>query len=227
MDDQHIQGKLLKQNCDWVTFKMNPPYASHMGGIFEGMIRSVRGILSGLLEMHGSRLDTEQLHTFLVEAEAVVNSRPIIYQDTSMDSEQPLSPNMILTMNSHVVLPPPGVFMREDLYCRKRWRHVQFLANQFWQRWRKEYLSNLQERQKWPKKTPQIKVGDIVLLKDETTPRCQWPLTRVTECHPSDDKLVRKVTLWMGNSIYDPPIHKLVLLFSPGNPVEEPENTDT
>ena len=227
MDDQHIQGELLKQNCDWVTFKMNPPYASHMGGIWERMIRSVRGILSGLLEMHGSRLDTEQLHTFLVEAEAVVNSRPITYQDTSMDSEQPLSPNMILTMKSQVVLPPPGVFMREDLYCRKRWRHVQFLANQFWQRWRKEYLSNLQERQKWPKKTTQIKVGDIVLLKDETAPRCQWPLARVTECHPSDDKLVRKVTLRMGNSTYDRPIHKLVLLFSPGNPVEEPENTDT
>jgi hypothetical protein len=31
MDDKIIQQELLKDNCDWINFRMNPPYASHMG----------------------------------------------------------------------------------------------------------------------------------------------------------------------------------------------------
>ena len=46
-------------------------------------------------------------------------------------------------------LPPPGKFVREDLYGQKRWRQVQYLAEQFWSRWRKEYLHDITVRQRW------------------------------------------------------------------------------
>ena len=87
MSDGKITAELLKEKCDWVTFKMNPPHASHMGGVWERMIRSVRNVLSALLNAHGDRLDDEQ------------------------------SPSQILTLKSRVVLPPPEIFMKEDLYC--------------------------------------------------------------------------------------------------------------
>ena len=119
MNDGKITAELLKEKCDSVTFKMNPPHASHMGGVWERMIRSVRNVLSALLNAHGDRLDDEQLRTLMVEAEAVVNSRPIAYPAVP-DSGAPLSPSQILTIKSRVVLPPPGIFMNEDLYCRKR-----------------------------------------------------------------------------------------------------------
>ena len=32
--------------------------------------------------------------------------------------------------------PPPGQFMRTDIYARRRWRRVQL--EQFWTRWREE-----------------------------------------------------------------------------------------
>lgn len=32
-NDDQIKEELLKNNCDWITFKMNVPSASHMGGI--------------------------------------------------------------------------------------------------------------------------------------------------------------------------------------------------
>ena len=79
MNDGKITAELLKEKCDWVTFKMNPPHASLIGGVCERMIRSVRNVLSALLNAHGDRLDDEQLRTLMVEAEAAVNSRPITY----------------------------------------------------------------------------------------------------------------------------------------------------
>ena len=40
---------------------MNPPAASHMGGIWERRIKTVRGVLAGILEESGSQLDDESL----------------------------------------------------------------------------------------------------------------------------------------------------------------------
>ena len=41
------------------------------------------------------------------------------------------------------LLPLPGKFVKEDLYARKRWQRVQYLAEEFWSRWCKEYLANI------------------------------------------------------------------------------------
>ena len=103
-----MERSLQKENCVWEAFKMNPPHVSHIGGVWERMIRSVRNVLSALLNAHGDRLDDEQLRTLMVEAEAVVNGRPIIYPYTTVpDSGEPLSPSQVLTLNSRFVLPPP------------------------------------------------------------------------------------------------------------------------
>ena len=73
-----------------------------------------------------------------------MNSRPLT-TDTAGDptSPEPLTPNHLLTMKDNIALPPPGRFVKEDVYARKRWRKVQYLAEQFWSRWRKEYLQQL------------------------------------------------------------------------------------
>ena len=60
---------------------------------------------------------------------------------------EPLTPNHLLLLKPNGLL-PPGVFDKRDLYFRKQWRQVQYLANVFWSRWIKEYLPTLQHRQK-------------------------------------------------------------------------------
>lgn len=223
MSHDKIQQELLKDECDWFRFCLNVPKASHMGGVWERMIRSARNTLSALLTTHGSQLNDELLHTLMVETEAIINSRPLTYPDlSSSDSVEPLSPSQILTLKSKVVLPPPGAFVKEDLYCRKHWRRVQFLANEFWTRWRKEFLPTLQQRQKWTKPHQNLMIGDIVLMLEENVPRCQWPRARVIDVFPGKDEHVRKVRVKTATSEFDRPVHKLVLLYSPGNPVEEP-----
>ena len=47
-----------------------------MGGVWERQIRTVRNVLSAILEINGMQLNDEALTTFMCEAEAIVNSRP-------------------------------------------------------------------------------------------------------------------------------------------------------
>ena len=226
MDEDKIRNTLLEENCEWVSFKMNPPSASHMGGSWERQIRTVRSVLGSLLEEAGHQLDDESFRTLLKEVQAVVNSRPLALNDmSSPDSPDPLTPNHLLTMKSKVLMPPPGVFLREDLYLRRRWRRVQHLANVFWDRWRKEFLQTLQLRKKWIKPQRNMAVNDVVMVKDENVPRNAWRLARVEEVFSSHDGLVRKVKLAMATRTLDKqgrrtnevqyldrPVHKLVLI---------------
>lgn len=147
MNQDHVQEYLLRNGCEWIPFKMNLPHCSHMGGTWERLIRSVRNALEPLLSKVGSQLDDETLRTFMTEVECIINSRPLSV-DYVCDAQapEPLTPNHLLTMKPKRVLPPPGVFQRGDVYCRKRWRRVQYFANQFWLRWRNEYLQMLQVR---------------------------------------------------------------------------------
>ena len=215
MDHERLGAALGEMGCDWmITWKRNPPTASHMGGVWERQIRSVRDILQSLLKTNGHLLNDESLRTLLLEAEAIVNSRPLTVDSLSDPTCLPLSPAQVLTMKSKVVLPPPGVFEEADLYCRKRWRRVQHLANEFWQRWRKEYLASLQARQKWGKVRRNFCVNDIVLLKDDSATRNHWPMGRVEKVAADDGGLVRSVQLRVAYSkdLVSRPISKIVLL---------------
>jgi hypothetical protein len=221
-----IHDYLLKNDCDWIEFNMNTPKSSHMGGIWERLIRTVRSVLAGMLQELGTQLDDESLRTLFTEAENVINSRPLVVEDLSdAESPAPLTPNQLLTMKSTVVLSPPGNFERPDLYSRKRWRRVQYLANQFWIRWRREYCTLRYERKKWNTLKRNTQVGDVVLLHDEDLPRNKWPLARIVRVLPSKDGLVRKVQLQITRNgkrvMLERPIQKLTLLVEKDEDREE------
>ena len=133
-------------------------------------------------------------------------------------SPEPLTPNHLLTSKTEVVLPPPGCFEWLDLYSRKRWCRVQFLANQFWIRWHSEYSSQFKQRQRWNTPQRDSREGDIALLQDDDLPRNQWPLTRVTKVFPSKDGCIRKVQLLLTREgrrkFLERPIHKTILLLA-------------
>ena len=228
MNQEKIRTKLLEEQCDWISFKMNVPAASHMGGVWERQIRSARNVLSSLLQDNGKQLDDESLRTLMCETEAIVNSCPLtVSQLADPDSLSPLTPNHLLTMKTKVVLAPPGAFQPAGVYSRNRWRRVTHLANEFWTRWRKEFLLSLQQRQKWTRPRRNLTVDDVVMIKDENLPRNVWQLARVSAVYPSSDGQVRKVQVSLADRCLDNegkrigtvrylerPVQKLVLLMS-------------
>ena len=117
MNQDTLKKEIARTSCDWITFKMNVPSASHMGGTWERQIRTVRSVLSALLHDHGRQLDDESLQTLMIEAESIVNSQPLTTDETTCkETPDVLTPSHLLTQKSQVVLPPPGVFQRADLY---------------------------------------------------------------------------------------------------------------
>ncbi|XP_067939480.1 uncharacterized protein [Watersipora subatra] len=161
MSQDHIKSFLLDRNCDFV---FNSPSASHMGRVWERLIRVFRNIINGILLQSHDKLDSASIRTLFYETMSIVNSRPISKIE---DDVEPLTPNHLLMIKPEMVQPPPGVFTSADMYARKRWRRVQHLVNLSWSRWKSEYLQALQNRSKWQGTKRNLKVGDIVLLKDE------------------------------------------------------------
>ena len=98
---------------------------------------------------------------------AIINSRPITAKLIDSNDIETLTPNHILHMKSEVILPPPGTFQWADIYMRERWRRVEYAANIFWTRWRREYLLTLQDRQKWNRSHRNKVEGEISIIKDD------------------------------------------------------------
>lgn len=223
IDADRLIGFLAERQCDFV---LNAPHSSHAGGVWERQIRTVRNVLRSTLSLSSGRLDDTSLRTLFYEAMAIVNSRPLSVDNLNdPNSLVPLTPNNLLTMKPVPALPPPGRFVREDIYARKRWRHVQYLAEQFWSRWRREYLSNIATRQRWHTAKRNLKVGDIVMEKADDLPRSEWRLARVTETTIDKDGLVRRVKVCFGDRnlerdgrrlnkpfVTERPVQKLILL---------------
>ena len=230
MDNSKIKHHLLSQGADWIEWKRNPPLASHMGGVWERKIRSARALLSSLLKTHSHSLDEEALNTFFTEVEAIVNSRPLTVETINdVNNEITLSPSKLLTMKSKVVMPPPGDFGPPNIYSKRRWRRVQHISNEFWSRWRKEFLTTLQERQKWIRNRRNFAVGDIVILKQDCH-RNDWQLAKIIKIYPDDNGRVRVVQLYIGVSytkglcsrVLMRPIDKIVLLVESRDDVRSP-----
>ncbi|CAL9691166.1 unnamed protein product [Knipowitschia caucasica] len=203
---------LHANGCTWV---FNPPHASHMGGVWERMIGVTRRILDSMfMQNKHSRLTHEVLCTLMAEVTSIINARPLAPISTDPSSPFLLCPAMILTHKQHVPS-PPGDFCGKDLF-KKQWKQVQALANEFWSRWRNEYLNTLQSRRKWSTTHRNLQQGDIVLLKQTQAPRNEWTMAIITTVLPSSDGKVRKVevkTTYQGVSkIYLRPISDVVLL---------------
>ena len=131
---------LLQRNVRW---KFNPPGGSHHGGVWECCIRTVRKVM-GVLPKE-QILDDEGLATLLCEVESIVNGRPVTKVSDDPRDLEALTPNYLPLLRSGPSA-PPGLFSKDEIYSRRRWRQVQYLADIFWRRWIKKYLPSLQGR---------------------------------------------------------------------------------
>ena len=205
-NQENIHEVLIQRNVQWI---FNPPTASHMGGVWERIIRLVRKVINALLKKQ--TLDDEGIMTLMYEVEAIIYARPLTKVSDDPRDMNMLTPNHLLLFKSNQRF-PPGVFKRNDKYSQRRWRQIQYLAEMFWKRWVKEYLPNLQSRQKWNTVKRNIAEGDIVLVVEQNIPRGDWPLGRIIEVNRGRDGLVRSARVKTMKSMLVRPVDNLCLL---------------
>ena len=122
-----MRGYLL---CNGIQWTFNLPAASHMGGIWERMIRSVRRVFNSVIR--NTVLNDSELNTVMCEVKSVINNRPITPVSDDTEDAAALTPNHLLSLGV-TGTPPPAVNDKTDEY-RRRWRFIQTLVNRFWQR---------------------------------------------------------------------------------------------
>lgn len=210
-ENTDLLTNLATQNIKW---NFIPPGAPHFGGIWEAGVKSVKGHLRRILGSH--ILTFEEVSTILAKIESSLNSRPLCPMTENPDDLEVLTPGHFLILRAPLAPPQPDL-TDVKISTLNRWQHIEKLHQDFWNIWRSEHLSRLQQRPKWLKTQPNIKVGQLVLVKDERLPPLTWNMGRIMEIHPGNDGLVRVATLKTRNSVITRPITKLCVL-----PLENP-----
>jgi hypothetical protein len=206
LEQTKIHDKTRQLEIKW---HFNPPAASHMGGVWERMIRTTRRILEMLLAEQV--VGDECLLTLMAEVEKIMNDRPLTSPSSDATDLDPLTPNDLLLLRANHSI-PPGVYDKLSTYSRRWYHQAQYLAGVFWKRWVREYLPTLQKRHKWHEERRNFEKNDLVLMADERLPRGQWPLARVLETYPDKNNHVRVVKIRTADSIKTRPVDKLCLL---------------
>ena len=149
----------------------------------------------------------------MAEVEAILISRPLTNVADQSENEEPLTPNHFLIQRSYNSL-PPGNFGNQQPANFKNWKHVQQLMNHMWRRLIKEYLPTLLKRRKWrDNHQPPLKVGDVVWVLKELTPRGIWPFGRVVETSPGRDGEVRVAKVKTAYDSFVRPVAGLARVF--------------
>lgn len=193
-----------------IQWKFSPPTGPHHGSIWENGVKACKHPLKRIIGE--SKLTFEEMATTLCQIEACLNSRPLFATLDANDDDgvSPLTPGHFLIGRPLEALPDRT--SATPIPVLKRWRLCQALIQHFWKRWSTEYLNALQRFNKWRLPRRNLVVGDIVLIKDNRTPPCQWPLGRITRTHPGPDQLVRVATVKTKAGTLLRPIVKLCLL---------------
>lgn len=201
-----MQQHLAKKGVSWKFIVEKAPWH---GGFWERLIKSVKRCLKKSIGR--AMLSFEELRTILVEIESTLNNRPITYvYDDEEGVSYPLTPSSLIYGRRTTNLPNDSQFeivsTNESLTRRAR-QHKKIL-NEFAEQWRREYLLSIRESTKSSHGEVRdvIAVGDVVILKNDSTPRLFWKLAKVEEVLRSSDGIVRSAKIRVLNSDKRKPI---------------------
>ena len=187
-----------------VTWKLIVEKAPWWGDFWECLIQSVKSSLRKSIGR--SHLTYEQLHTLVVEVEAIINSRPLTYVADDQDGvTECLSPSHLINGQRITSIPNSRHFKVVSTYHSLTYKlkhHRHLLINQ----WRRDYLLNLRESHnlqvgKKEGRHNSVRIGDVVVLKSDTSKRIFWKLAIVKELLKGNDDHVQAAVV----SLTDPP----------------------
>ncbi|XP_070171430.1 uncharacterized protein, partial [Polyergus mexicanus] len=183
--DPQIQDAIANVNVKWHFI---PPSAPHFGGLWEA---GVKGLKFHLKRAIGSRtLSQIEFATLLCQIEACLNSRPISALHDDPNDFSALTPGHFL-VGRPLVSPPEESVLDIDSNRLSRWQQVRTILEQIWRSWSSDYLHTLQQRRKWQENKPELKINELVLLKNNLAPPSKWELARILDVHPGSDGHVR------------------------------------
>lgn len=200
-----IMKNAVENQTEWHFI---PPAAPNFGGLWEAGVKSMKYHLKRTIG--DAKLTFEELTTVLAQIEACLNSRPICPLSENPDDLDIITPGHFLVGESLMAVASENCIGNSRTVSR--WKFCERMHQEVWQKWKRDYLSRLQQRAKWLNEKENLKEGDLVIIKDIQTSPTKWPLGRVTKVQPGKDGLVRVVTMRSRDKEVKRPINKVILL---------------
>lgn len=152
----------------------------------------------------------DEFESLTCQIENAMNSRPLY--------AIPGQPDYLALTPSHFIsLREAKIPLNSETYPSKapltdKWLSMQKIYNDVWEKFKDEYLVTMQKRNKWLRVRTNLKVGDIVILKQPTYP-IHWPLAKVVQVFP--EGIVRTVVVKASKNVQSTKhVQNLVLLLS-------------
>ncbi|UYV65526.1 hypothetical protein LAZ67_3004593, partial [Cordylochernes scorpioides] len=188
-----------------ITWKFIPPGAPWWGGWWERLIGMMKQLLYRILGQ--TSLGYEELSTAMCDVESLMNTRPLTYLTEESEDLAPLTPSLFLHEVKEVGVPDLDLIDNQTL--SHKYQYIKRVREDLRERFRIEYFVFLRQETRRLKTTIPFKVGDMVLIGQESLKRLHWPLARIIQLYPGKDWLVRiaKVKTSSGDKIR--PIQKV------------------
>ncbi|KAJ8039610.1 hypothetical protein HOLleu_13659 [Holothuria leucospilota] len=160
LDQNRIQEESVNKGLQWI---FNPPLTPHFGGVHESLVKSLSAKRAMYAILGKADISDEELHSAIVGAEGLLNSRPLTYQSASAKDTILLTPNHFLHGQMDGRFAADVQIDTTQFNPRKRWRRVQESVSHFWTRLLREWIPTLnQHNQKAKRLSDSLPYGYIV-----------------------------------------------------------------
>ncbi|XP_053687258.1 uncharacterized protein LOC128736793 [Sabethes cyaneus] len=208
--EQHFQEAVTKgANNESIEFKFIPARSPNFGGLWEAAVKSFKTHFKKTIGIRS--LTYDEFVTVLVQIEACLNSRPLTPLSSDPNDLAVLTPGHFLVQRPITSIAEPTL----DEIPENRlsmWQKTQNFVQMIWKKWSTQYLSDLHNRTKWTRQRDNLRIGTMVLLKEENLPPLRWLLGRVIQVHTGNDGNVRVAVVKTKDGIYERGISKICVL---------------
>ncbi|GFT22683.1 integrase catalytic domain-containing protein [Trichonephila clavipes] len=185
--DEALASYMASEGIDW---KFLPPRVPNFGGLWEAGVKSFKFYLKRVVG--NIRLTYEEFLTVIIQIEGMLNSRPLVPLSSDLDDLHVLTPSHFLIGRSITSIVEPDLTNLNENRLDNL-QKVTKIIQLIWKRWSVDYLNSLQQRNKWHFEKKNAKIGDMVIIKEDNLPSCQWSLGRINNIYPGKDSKVRVV----------------------------------
>ncbi|GFX07997.1 DUF5641 domain-containing protein [Trichonephila clavipes] len=146
--------------------------------------KEIRAMQNGddICNKRNSKFSYEELLTLITQIEAILNSRPLPPLSSDVDDLEVLTPAHFLIGRPITVLVELSLLQCESNLLNV-WQRITKSVQTIWKRWSLSYLNSLQQRKKWIVNKENLKLGGMVLIREENLPPCKWLLGRVVKIY--------------------------------------------
>ena len=192
---REVKSYLRNNSIEW---KFILDKAPNWGGFYERLIGLAKMCLKKSVGM--AKLTFEELVTVLTEIENVLNSRPLTYLSEE-NFQCSLTPHHLVygrNINQKFVSSPIEPLVKVD-DARGRVQYLRFILHHFQKRFYNEYITSFLERHQYVSHKTNaecpLKVGNVVLIKQDVVPRIRWKKGIVEKLIIGKDGFVRGAVL--------------------------------